>query len=61
MLTDRPRVVTQAVECDRCYGTGREAAEWDIRTGAAVAFKTCCVCLGRGMVRQNVPAPSCAA
>ena len=61
MLTDRPRIQIQSVPCDSCNGSGRQASEWDCATGAVVALKVCTSCMGRGVIRANVPAPSCAA
>ena len=63
MLTDRPRIQIQTVVCSRCEGKCRVPAKWEFVRGLAVvvAFKPCPSCLARGVVRENVPAPSCAA
>ena len=44
------------IPCDVCNGMGRRPSEWDIATGAAVAYRPCCRCLGVGRVLANAPA-----
>lgn len=56
LATLTPRLQVVSVPCDRCAGTGKCAHEWDIKTGAVVALRTCPSCLGRGVVRQNAAA-----
>lgn len=34
--------------CKVCNGTGKMASEWDLRTGAVVAFAPCTSCLAQG-------------
>jgi formate dehydrogenase maturation protein FdhE len=49
-----PRHKAVRVQCDVCFGTGKQAAEWDFQSGAVVAYKVCGSCLGRGAVLTNV-------
>jgi DnaJ-class molecular chaperone len=43
------------VECSACNGTGKRASEWDMLTGAVVAFGPCGSCMTRGQVLVNAP------
>jgi DnaJ-class molecular chaperone len=51
---ERERKAVEAV-CDACHGTGKRASEWDVLTGAVVAFGPCGSCLCRGQVLVNAP------
>jgi DnaJ-class molecular chaperone len=52
----KPVTKSVVVTCDRCNGTQKEPAEWDIATGAIIAFQPCCSCLGSGRVLANAAA-----
>lgn len=43
------------IECDACNGTGKQAREWDVRTGAVMARGTCTSCLGQCKLLANAP------
>jgi len=46
----QPEYKAIRVTCDRCNGTRKQAKEWDILTGAVVAYGPCGSCLGQGHV-----------
>jgi hypothetical protein len=44
-------------KCDACNGTTKRPTEWDLRTGAVVAFGPCGSCMGRGRILVDAPPP----
>lgn len=53
-VLDRPKAIR--VPCDQCGGTGKRPTEWDIRSGAIVAFGPCTSCLAQCYVLVNAAA-----
>jgi hypothetical protein len=45
------------VPCEACNGTGKRAVEWDLMSGAIVAFGPCTTCLVQGWLLVTPPMP----